>query len=198
MHTRTTLNYKWNSHKTNSQNYPKFQVEFTQANSQCSSREAADLGFTMKKLTGLDRLIWTRTEPPLASGQFFGLPGGVSSRTSTDLNPRQQPISFRLVAARVSLRMAPNACAATPRVPHVFQHGQDTCRTPPLLPDARLHDWNSCKATHHLTHVDQHASVACAETPRASTCQAACIASMHGDTSSFCRHSACCTVDTTF
>ncbi|WZZ78287.1 hypothetical protein YC2023_098859 [Brassica napus] len=43
--------------------------------------------------------------------------------------------------------MAPDAFAATPRAPHVFQHGQDTCRTPPLLPD--------------------HASVACAETPRA-------------------------------
>ncbi|KAF2551735.1 hypothetical protein F2Q68_00033696 [Brassica cretica] len=80
---------------------------------------------------------------------------------------RQQPISFRLVAARVSLQMAPDACAATPRAPHVFQHGQDTCRTPPLLPDVRLHVWNSYKATHHLTHVDQHASVACAETPRA-------------------------------
>ena len=79
----------------------------------------------------------------------------------------QQPISFRLVAAHVSLRMAPDAFAATPRAPHVFQHGQDTCRTPPLLPDVRLHDWNSCKVTHHLTHVDQHASVACAETPRA-------------------------------
>ncbi|KAF3502041.1 hypothetical protein F2Q69_00042969 [Brassica cretica] len=53
---------------------------------------------------------------------------------------RHQPISFRLVAASVSLRMAPDACAATPRAPH---------------------------ATHHLTHVDQHASVACTETPRA-------------------------------
>ncbi|KAF3512822.1 hypothetical protein F2Q69_00007255 [Brassica cretica] len=103
----------------------------------------------------------------------------------------QQPISFRLVAARVSLRMSPDACAAAPRAPHVFQHGQDTCRTPPLLPDVRLHDWNSCKATHHLTHIDQHASVACAETPRASTCKAAFAAPMHGDTLSFCRHSAC-------
>ncbi|KAF3603637.1 hypothetical protein F2Q69_00034922 [Brassica cretica] len=80
---------------------------------------------------------------------------------------RHQPISFRLVAASVSLRMVPDACAATPHAPHVFQHGQDTCRTPPLLPYVRLHDWNSCKATHHLTHVDQHALVACAETPRA-------------------------------
>ncbi|KAF3604663.1 hypothetical protein F2Q69_00035975 [Brassica cretica] len=59
--------------------------------------------------------------------------------------------------------MALNACAATPHAPHVFQHGQDTCMTPPLLPDVRLHDWNSCKATHHLTHVDQHVSVACVE-----------------------------------
>ncbi|KAF2540164.1 hypothetical protein F2Q68_00030831 [Brassica cretica] len=41
----------------------------------------------MKKMTGLDRLIWTRIEPPLASGQFFGLPGGVSNRNSIDLNP---------------------------------------------------------------------------------------------------------------
>ncbi|KAF3528376.1 hypothetical protein DY000_02039472 [Brassica cretica] len=63
--------------------------------------------------------------------------------------------------------MVPDACAATPHAPHVFQHGQDTCRTPPLLPYVRLHDWSSCKATHHLTHVDQHASVAWAETPRA-------------------------------
>ncbi|KAF3508333.1 hypothetical protein F2Q69_00007880 [Brassica cretica] len=37
--------------------------------------------------------------------------------------------------------------------------------------------------------VDQHASVADTTTPRASTCQAACAASMHGDNSSFCRHS---------
>ncbi|KAF3595953.1 hypothetical protein DY000_02020763 [Brassica cretica] len=104
---------------------------------------------------------------------------------------RQQPINFRLVAARVSLRMAPDACAAAPRAPHVFQHSQGTCRTPLILPDVRLHDCNACKTRHQYTHVDQHASVACAETPRASTCQAACTASMHGDTSSYWRHSAC-------
>ncbi|KAF3561206.1 hypothetical protein DY000_02015662 [Brassica cretica] len=61
--------------------------------------------------------------------------------------------------------MAPDACAVEPCTPHVFPHGQDTCETPPLLPDIRLHD--SCKAPHILTHVDQHASVACAATPRA-------------------------------
>ncbi|KAF2580565.1 hypothetical protein F2Q68_00005530 [Brassica cretica] len=63
--------------------------------------------------------------------------------------------------------MAPDACATTPRAPHVFLHSQDTGRTPPILPDVSLHDWNSCKATHYLTHLDQHALVACAETPRA-------------------------------
>ncbi|KAF2553379.1 hypothetical protein F2Q70_00036840 [Brassica cretica] len=63
--------------------------------------------------------------------------------------------------------MAPDACAATPRATHVWLHLQDTCRTPPLLPDVRLHDWNACKTRHQYTHVDQHASVACAETPRA-------------------------------
>ncbi|KAF2581648.1 hypothetical protein F2Q68_00005271 [Brassica cretica] len=52
-----------------------------------SPSPSQNLSFTMKKLSGLDRLIWTQTKPPLASGQFFGLPGGVSSRTSTDLNP---------------------------------------------------------------------------------------------------------------
>ncbi|KAF2564812.1 hypothetical protein F2Q70_00018469 [Brassica cretica] len=63
--------------------------------------------------------------------------------------------------------MAPDACATTPRAPHVFQHGQDTCMVPPILPDVRLHDWNSCTAPQQHTLVDQHASVACAETPRA-------------------------------
>ncbi|KAG5384609.1 hypothetical protein IGI04_036079 [Brassica rapa subsp. trilocularis] len=79
----------------------------------------------------------------------------------------QQPIRFRLVAARVSLCMAPDACTATPRAPHVLQHGQDSCRVPPLLPDVRLHDWNSCKVPQHHTHGWPHASVACVETPRA-------------------------------
>ncbi|WZZ27668.1 hypothetical protein YC2023_011069 [Brassica napus] len=60
-------------------------------------------------------------------------------RASTSQS-RQQPISFRLVAARVSLRMTPDACAAAPRAPHGWLHH---------------------------THVDQHASFACAETPRA-------------------------------
>nr|VDD62719.1 unnamed protein product [Brassica oleracea] len=69
----------------------------------------------------------------------------------------------------VSLRMAPDACTAAPRAPHGWLHVQDTCRTPPLLSDVRLHDWNSCKAPQHHTHGWLHASVACAETPRASS-----------------------------
>ncbi|KAF3540596.1 hypothetical protein F2Q69_00023292 [Brassica cretica] len=63
--------------------------------------------------------------------------------------------------------MAPDACTATRRAPHVLQHVQDSCRAPPLLPDVRLHDWNSCKAPQKLTHGWPHASVTCAETPRA-------------------------------
>ncbi|KAG2283599.1 hypothetical protein Bca52824_054819 [Brassica carinata] len=43
----------------------------------------------------------------------------------------------------------------------------DACRTPPVLPDVRLHDWNPCKAPQNHTHGWPHASVACAETPRA-------------------------------
>ncbi|WZY93955.1 hypothetical protein YC2023_066284 [Brassica napus] len=57
--------------------------------------------------------------------------------------------------------------ADPPRAPHGWLHVQDTCRTPPLLPDVRLHDWNSCKAPQHHTHGWPHASVPCAETPRA-------------------------------
>ena len=71
------------------------------------------------------------------------------------------------MAARVSLRMAPDACAAAPHAPHGWLHVQDTCRTPPLLPDVRLHDWSSCKAPHILIHVDQHSSVTCVATSRA-------------------------------
>ncbi|KAF3495569.1 hypothetical protein DY000_02052525 [Brassica cretica] len=63
--------------------------------------------------------------------------------------------------------MGPDACAATPRAPHVWLHVQDTCRTPPLLPYVRLHDCNSCKAPQHHTHGWPHASGACADTPRA-------------------------------
>ncbi|WZY94053.1 hypothetical protein YC2023_066382 [Brassica napus] len=74
------------------------------------------------------------------------------------IHRRQQPIRFRLVAARVSLRMALDACTAAPRAPHGWLHVQDTCRTPPLLPDVRLHDWNSCKAPQHHTHGWPHAS----------------------------------------
>ncbi|KAF2584647.1 hypothetical protein F2Q70_00036733 [Brassica cretica] len=39
--TQSSLSSKWNSNKP-TQSYPKFQVEFTQANSQCSRREAAE------------------------------------------------------------------------------------------------------------------------------------------------------------
>ena len=79
----------------------------------------------------------------------------------------QHLIRFRLVAARVSLCMVSDACTATPRAPHVLQHGKDSCRAPPLLPDVRLHDWNSCKVTQQLTPGWPHASVTCAATPRA-------------------------------
>ncbi|WZZ03198.1 hypothetical protein YC2023_089119 [Brassica napus] len=57
--------------------------------------------------------------------------------------------------------------ADPPRAPHGWLHVHETCRTPQLLPDVRLHDWNSCKAPQHHTNGWPHASVACAETPRA-------------------------------
>ncbi|KAF3534320.1 hypothetical protein DY000_02039532 [Brassica cretica] len=63
--------------------------------------------------------------------------------------------------------MAPKACAAAPRAPHIWLHVSASCRTTHLLPHVRMPDWSACKMPHQYTHVDQHASVACAETPRA-------------------------------
>ena len=64
----------------------------------------------------------------------------------------QQPIRFRLVAARVSAHMAQVACAAGPRAPHVFQHGQGSCKVTPLILPGRLdvhqHVWITFTATH--------------------------------------------------
>src|SRR5690606_22020505 len=47
---------------------------------------------------------------------------------------RQQPITIRLVAARVSARMAPVTFAAAPRAPHGNQHGQPPFRSTLLHP----------------------------------------------------------------
>ncbi|KAF2592010.1 hypothetical protein F2Q70_00039166 [Brassica cretica] len=48
--------------------------------------------------------------------------------------------------------MAPVACAAAPRAPHVFQHGQGLCKVTPLIlpgrPDVHQHVWITCTATH--------------------------------------------------
>ncbi|KAL0864361.1 hypothetical protein Bca101_043479 [Brassica carinata] len=59
---------------------------------------------------------------------------------------RQQQIRFKLVAARVSFRMAPDACVAAPRAPHGCQHVQDSCKAPHYLPYVKMNVWSSCKA----------------------------------------------------
>ncbi|KAG5388727.1 hypothetical protein IGI04_030268 [Brassica rapa subsp. trilocularis] len=109
----------------------------------------------------------------------------INEREVVGIYRRQQPIRFRLVAARVSVRRAPIACTAAPRAPHGFKHGQDSCRAPPLLPDVRLHDRTHARrhssshmagrmlrlhARRHLVllHVSPHAHVACVATPCAS------------------------------
>ncbi|KAF3537954.1 hypothetical protein F2Q69_00021792 [Brassica cretica] len=63
--------------------------------------------------------------------------------------------------------MAPDACGAAHRAPHVWLHVSASCRTTNILPHVRMHAWNACKTPHQYTHVDQHASVECAETPHA-------------------------------
>ena len=71
------------------------------------------------------------------------------------------------VAARVSLRMAPDACAAAPRAPLVFQHGLLTCKVTPRLLPVWMHGLAPCKETPRPPHVWPHGLVACIVTPRA-------------------------------
>ncbi|KAG5388622.1 hypothetical protein IGI04_030163 [Brassica rapa subsp. trilocularis] len=144
--TRSTLNSKWNSNK------PTHSV---------LGEKLLSFRVTIVENRRLDG---TGLLSGVSFGQVWMLRNDLGS---WGIYRRHQPISFRLVAARVSLRMAPDASTATPRAPHGWLHVQDTCRTPPLLPDVRLHDWSSCKAPHILTHVDQHASIACVATFRA-------------------------------
>ncbi|KAF3517468.1 hypothetical protein DY000_02062170 [Brassica cretica] len=176
-----------------------------------------NLGFTMKKLIGLDRLICT--EPPLAPGQFFGLLGGVSSRTSTDLNPASASQSYRITDWT---ELAFSKTAAN----QIQVGGHPVCRFAWLRTHAPRHlvlhmagcmsrthagchhsyQMSGCMTgTHARHHIITHMAscmrgdTSCVvDPPRASICQAACAASMNGDTSSFWRHSACWTVDTTF
>ncbi|KAG5381151.1 hypothetical protein IGI04_028993, partial [Brassica rapa subsp. trilocularis] len=182
--TRSTLNSKWNSNKpTHSVLGEKLLVDrrglgqnprdaLTGLDFDRPRQADLDSDRTFSSfwtnMTGLDELNWT--ELPRHNRRESPIGRNWPSRNelgSWGIYRRHQPISFRLVAARVSLRMAPDACTATPRAPHGWLHVQDTCRTPPFLPDVRLHDWSSCKAPQHHTHVDQHASVACVATSRA-------------------------------
>ncbi|KAF3534380.1 hypothetical protein DY000_02037878 [Brassica cretica] len=71
------------------------------------------------------------------------------------------------VAARVSLRMAPDACAAAPRAPLVFQHDMLTCKVTHRPLPVWMHGLAPCKETPRPPHVRPHASVACIATSRA-------------------------------
>ncbi|KAF3597861.1 hypothetical protein DY000_02020576 [Brassica cretica] len=71
------------------------------------------------------------------------------------------------VAARLSLRMAPDACAAAPRAPLVLQHGLLTCKVTPRPLPVLMHGLLTCKLTPRHPHVWPHGPVACIATPRA-------------------------------
>ncbi|KAF2610658.1 hypothetical protein F2Q70_00012178 [Brassica cretica] len=81
---------------------------------------------------------------------------------------RQQPITIRLVAARVSLCMAPVACAAAPRAPHGGQHDQDVMQGDTTSSTCLICGLVACRSTPHRPHVDQHFSIADTATSRAS------------------------------
>ncbi|KAF3594450.1 hypothetical protein DY000_02020831 [Brassica cretica] len=63
--------------------------------------------------------------------------------------------------------MAPDACAAAPRAPLVFQHGLLTCKVTPRPLPVWMHGLAPCKETPRPPHVRPHASVACIATSRA-------------------------------
>ncbi|KAF3574884.1 hypothetical protein F2Q69_00059573 [Brassica cretica] len=79
---------------------------------------------------------------------------------------RSQSDSSR-VAARVSLRMAPDACAAAPRAPHGWLHDLLTCKVTPRPLPIWMHGLAPCKETPRPPHVWLHGLVACIATPRA-------------------------------
>ncbi|KAF2573165.1 hypothetical protein F2Q70_00002242 [Brassica cretica] len=93
--------------------------------------------------------------------------------------------------------MLPVACVATHGRPHVLMHDSFTCQMTAPRPDGLLHGWSACVATHRPLRVDSHAQIAGIATPRATTCKAACSATMHVYTSSFCSHSAADMLDRT-
>ncbi|KAF3550941.1 hypothetical protein DY000_02006455 [Brassica cretica] len=70
------------------------------------------------------------------------------------------------VAARVSLRMAPDACAATPRSPHGWLHVSVSCRMTPRPLPVWMHGLAPCKETARPAHLWPHGLVACIATPR--------------------------------
>ncbi|KAF3545781.1 hypothetical protein DY000_02008055 [Brassica cretica] len=63
--------------------------------------------------------------------------------------------------------MAPDACAAAPRAPLVFQHGMLTCKVTPRPLPVWMHGLAPCKETPRPPYVRLHASVACIATSRA-------------------------------
>ncbi|KAF2533306.1 hypothetical protein F2Q70_00029241 [Brassica cretica] len=71
------------------------------------------------------------------------------------------------VAARVSLRMVPDACAGALRAPLVLQHGLLTCKVTPRPLPVWMHGLALCKETSRPPHVWPHGLVACIATPRA-------------------------------
>ncbi|KAF2618860.1 hypothetical protein F2Q68_00038682 [Brassica cretica] len=81
-------------------------------------------------MTGLDRLIWT--ELPCHNRRESRLDGtGLLDGGGLGIYRKQLPISFRLVAARVSVCMAPVTCGAAPCAPYGLLHDLVACVATP-------------------------------------------------------------------
>ncbi|WZY99813.1 hypothetical protein YC2023_072142 [Brassica napus] len=92
------------------------------------------------------------------------------------------------VAARVSLRMAPDTCAVAPRAPLVLQHGLLTCKVTPRPLPVWMHGLLTCKLTPRPPHVCRMAQslasrhLVLGRSTSCSTWLAACLSLMQDDT----------------
>ncbi|KAF2547779.1 hypothetical protein F2Q70_00022208 [Brassica cretica] len=105
----------------------------------------------------------SRTEPPLASGYYFGTSWqnfGLDVENEVGvvgIYRYPQRVTSSHTSARVSARMLPVTCAVTHGHTHIMRHVPDTCRETNPRPHVPQNAQPSCVATHRPLHVSPHA-----------------------------------------
>ncbi|KAF2547786.1 hypothetical protein F2Q70_00022207 [Brassica cretica] len=114
----------------------------------------------------------SRTEPPLASGYYFGTSWQNFGPRKLSKTPvwmwrnevgvmgiyrYPQRVTSSHTSARVSALMLPVTCAVTHGHTHIMRHVPDTCREKNPRPHVPQNAQPSCVATHRPLHVSPHA-----------------------------------------